>query len=646
MSKNGSITAFFKPVPKAASQPQTLTQSSRPSHSVTRIRTPSPPPSRAPASAAPPARSPSPSPPQIFTSPPAPPVPTVRDRNAVIQGSDEDDDYTSSDDDLPSLFSKPGAVRTTVPMAAPRRDLVCVTPRAKRTALEFHSSPLTINTKHRFDFKALLKHAEADNQLEASKQRIQSMQAAEEAAKAASAGASAGSAGGVSRVRSLHDTMLNVLSDADNSQDESKHKQLLRAVKRTESTDHRKWWHFFDRVVESDDGSSSIKARPIFPTSKATGVWSFLAPEEGRSALFEDGIPFSVQLRTNSLPDEIFLWVLKDLLAEGSRKLRQGYFRLLGVCGDQIERCIDADFIDRLFRTAGAPDRVFRPQLRATEQEYGRAGPYSPRDCTNLRSVLQVLIDTSHFLNYGAVERSVAILLRLGMDNIVREDQAVARDYQDALEWLVTAVPDKKWDNFCGQVCASLYNYAKDTTLRCDAAISIPLLCPRMVDLRRRLALVCVFEDTERGRSPPETTLNLPAVIERLNDDVFLINHHTADFFEVTALIELLGYAVGDGCPPPSNTKEFNTHVDSFVRRIRGIISRIPANAHSSARLEAIAVLKGLEKKLELVTRTRPKRSDAFGIVEEEREREVGLPKKQRLLEKFFQKKPRSTEAS
>jgi hypothetical protein len=323
---------------------------------------------------------------------------------------------------------------------------VCVTPRAKRTALEFHSSPLTIMPKHKFDFKALMKHAAADNALEASKQRIELMQAAEEAEEAAAASASRVSDG--LKPRSLHDTMLNVLSSAENSQDEGRHKQLLRAVKRTETTEHRKRWHFFDPQPQA--GSPSIKARPIFPKSRATGIWSFLAPDEGRSELFEDGIPYSVQLRTNSLPDAIFVWVLGDLLAEGSRKLREGYFRLLSACEDQVQRNIDIDFVDGLFKTAGAAEWVFQARSQAAEEEAGQGGSYSRKDCTNLRSVLQVLIDTSPFLRLEALERSVVILLRLGMDSIIREDQAVARDYQDAMDWLVGAVKDKEWDNFVG----------------------------------------------------------------------------------------------------------------------------------------------------------------------------------------------------
>ncbi|KAK4453517.1 hypothetical protein QBC34DRAFT_208811 [Podospora aff. communis PSN243] len=641
-SKNGSITAFFKPVPKPGSQ-QTLTHSSQPSQAHSRVRTPSP------ASAARPTASshrelPS-SPPDVFSPPPLPAPTVVLDRDTIIKGSDEEDDYTTSDDDLllPPIGSRPSA-STVVPMPPARRDPVCVTPRAKRTALEFHSSPLTIMPKHRFDFKALMKHAAADNALEASKQRIESMQAAEEAEAAAAASASLVSDG--LKPRSLHDTMLNVLSSAENSQDEGRHKQLLRAVKRTETTEHRKCWHFFD--PQPQVGSPSIKARPIFPKPKATGIWSFLASDEGRSELFEDGIPYSVQLKTNSLPDAIFVWVLGDLLAEGSRKLREGYFRLLSVCEDQVQRNIDADFIDGLFKTAGAAEWVFQAHSQASEVETGQGGSYSRKDCTNLRSVLQVLIDTSQFLRPEARERSVVILLRLGMDNIIREDQAVARDYQDAMDWLVAAVKDKDWDTFCGNVCSSLYNYTKEVTLRCDAASAIPLLRPKVVDLRRRLALVCIFEDPQKGYTPPETTVTIKSIIQRLHEPIFLIDRQRDDFLDMVALAELLGYAIGDGCPTPSGTEKFNQEVDQLAWTVRTLCSKIETTGHSSsARFDARSILQALEKKLQYATRTQPRAPEnIFGIgTGESRNTEVDLSRQQRFMERFVAKRGNATEA-
>src|SRR5690606_12600295 len=137
MSKSGNITSFFKPIPRPS-------QSAQPSTSAPET-SPTPPPPKPSAPSPPSLRSPSPLPALSSSSSPEPP-PTVRDRNAVIPGSDDedDDDFSSDDDVFPALFSKPSA--STLPLQTPSKDRgrISATPQAKRRALEFHSSPLTI----------------------------------------------------------------------------------------------------------------------------------------------------------------------------------------------------------------------------------------------------------------------------------------------------------------------------------------------------------------------------------------------------------------------------------------------------------------------------------------------------------------------
>jgi len=192
----------------------------------------------------------------------------------------------------------------------------------------------------------------------------------------------------------------------------------------------------------------------------------------------------------------------------------------------------------------------------------------------------------------------------------------------------------------------SLYNHITETSLRCDAASSIPLLRPRLVDLRRRLALVCIFEDPQRGYVPPEMTFNLRAVIDLLGADKFKIDRHHADFHEVAALAELLGYAVGDGCPPPDSKKQFNDEVDELARKIKVMWTNIQQQGASSAsRLDARLKLQNLERKLEHATRTRPPQMpNIFGITEEQEE--VDRPRQQLFMRNFLQGKKKSTEAS
>jgi hypothetical protein len=312
------------------------------------------------------------------------------------------------------------------------------TPKAKRRALDFHSSPLTINTRHKFDIKALLKHAEADTAIEESEQRAVALLAQ---------GSPTTRGNGISNgaPSTLHDTMLGVLSDAEGSQDEGNRGRLLQAVKRTEATVQRKEWHFFDR--QGPVNSTAIEVRPAFPKAEATGVWAFLAPERHRSEVFEDGLPFHVQSKMHNLPDEIFLWILHETSSVKARKLRDEYLRLIGACPDQIGRLMDQNLIAELFQDLGASERA----LAAASQPSGtlkQGAPYPEHDRIRLRTVLRILAETAHALKIQSLTRTMAILLRLGIDNVVREDHTVATDYQDALLQIVLAVPWRAWNNF------------------------------------------------------------------------------------------------------------------------------------------------------------------------------------------------------
>lgn len=363
------------------------------------------------------------------------PASTVRDRGAVIRGSDDedDDDFSSDDDEFPDLFSRPSS--STLPAQPARKDInILATPKAKRRAVEFHSSPLTINTRHKFDIKALLKHAEVDNAIEEGKQRTAAL-----LAQGSPAARRGGSADGAHA--SLHDTMLGVLPDLEDGQDTGGHQRLLRAVKRTEATMGREEWYFFDGQ------SQPQSTRPTFPTAEATGVWAFLAPEEHRSEAFEDGLPYNIQCRMQNLPDRIFEWVLSEVRHANSRRLRDEYLRLLSVCPDQVGRLLDEEAVLGLFRDLGASDRALAagPQSNGSS---GKGAPFPEHDWLRLQTVLCILTGTAHALKMQTLTRTLAILLRLGIDNIIREDQAVATDYQDALLQIVSAVPSGSWNNF------------------------------------------------------------------------------------------------------------------------------------------------------------------------------------------------------
>ncbi|KAH6630256.1 hypothetical protein B0J18DRAFT_95008 [Chaetomium sp. MPI-SDFR-AT-0129] len=615
MSNQGNITSFFKPAPKLPQSPVPVKETST----------------------APPPPSPSP-PPSSFSSSPPVPQPTVRDRNAVIQGSDDEDDdaSTSSDEDFPELFSKPLPAPTRpLPDQAPKKDVgIYTTPKAKRRVLEFHSSPLTINTRHKFDIKALLKHAAADNAVEEGELRTASLMAPKSPTVRRAAEPNGAQT-------NFQDAMLGVLSDPEDSQGEGARRRLLQAVRRTEATVGGKEWYFFDRRAPGD--SKAVKTRPPFPRGKATGVWSFLEPEEHRTEVFADGLAHNVQCRVGTLPDEIFKWVLSEAPVEKSKTLRDEYVRLLGVSPDQARRVLDENAVLGLFQDLGASERALGsgPQLDSYPED---GAPYPEQDRGSLQTVLRILSRTAYGLSTPALTRAMSILLRLGIDSVVREDQIVATEHQDALLQVAAVVPWRSWNDFCGEVSESLYNHTQEYTLRWNAVSAIPLLHPKLIDLRRRLALVFVYDDARRGFSSPDETFSIRSVIDRLDQaDEFIVDRTNTDYFELLALSKLLSVAIGDGSPPADNSgpeavKHYNAEVDELSQRIKFMWSNIhEQGAAYMSRLEVRVQLRDFERKLQHVVRTRPPpKEDIFGL--NGAKEDLDRPKQQQFMKKFFSK--------
>jgi hypothetical protein len=162
--------------------------------------------------------------------------------------------------------------------------------------------------------------------------------------------------------------------------------------------------------------------------------------------------------------------------------------------------------------------------------------------------------------------------------------------------------------------------------------------------LRRRLALVFVFDDPRRAFSPPEDTFSIRSVIDRLNQaDEFVVDRSNTDYFELLALCEMLSVAVGDGCPPSGNTsaeaiKQYNADVDELAHRVKFMWSNIhEQGAAYMSRLDARLQLKDFERKLHHVVRTRPPpKEDIFGL--HATEEDIERPKQQRFMEKFLSK--------
>ena len=457
-SQKTLITQWFTQVPKDLQRSRSRdspaqssqTQDSQPPGSEPQ----GPRPSSTPAQGSPQAEDSPSSSSQAFTPPPpsssplhlpSSPIPdqdekAPRGRDAVINGSDDEDDTSfSSDDDLPNLFAKPRTDE--VPRSATKGVAFnpCVTPKAKRTAISFHSSPLTIMPKHKFDMKALLSHAKSHDANEASAERMAGLLSeggtAEDAVPATKSGSKSGS--------TLYDTMMDVLSEAEGEDDEAERHKLLRAVKRTEALMDRKRWCFFNPTLDV----SWVFTRTPFPKDAAKGAWKCLADPKTRHHVFADGLAYAIQLKRGDLPDDIFLWVLNEIFYEKSERLSQEYSRLVGACPGHVRQYFDEDRLDSFFLGLGACHDALDPTARILGV-VDSSPPYSELNWSMLQSILTLLNRASSAMTVNSLIRIVSILLRLGIDGLVIENMAVRKEFSDTMENLILAVPIKSWDRF------------------------------------------------------------------------------------------------------------------------------------------------------------------------------------------------------
>ncbi|KAK3389069.1 hypothetical protein B0T20DRAFT_364242 [Sordaria brevicollis] len=675
MSKNAAITSFFKPAPRDSQDSQGSSQA--PQSSIPRspigaamspFEMPGTPGTRFRSSL--PIRSPVPPPysPLVLVSSPMKPKsavkPPPRDRNAVIGASDEEDedsDFMTSDDDFPDLFAAP---KTEVPVSRRPDGSPTKGPSKRVASAKVVISPINFNKKHKFDMKAIFKHNEAEKALADRERRVEQLMAEDEEEEEEQEKKKQVEALAVKKedTTTLHDDVLNMLSEAEDSQEESKKERLLRAVKRTEATSNRTHWYFFDddhgqKVVDD----LSIGFRNKFPQHAATGAWKALAPQKGRTDLIERGVAYHLQCKLQNIPDEIFIWIIDELPFVKTRRLREANLRLLGICHEQASPLLTPDRITQLFRTIGTPKRCLdTPPLDSDRKpDPGRPYNFDKQNWNPLCTVLRILAETAPGLSIDSLTRSTILILRLGMDPLIRRNPDVHSTFRQTFISLVEAIPSSSFDNFCYACCGSLYSLTTDPSLLSDALRSLPYQTPKLVNLRRRLALAFLFASASTSLLPspsydvvpsplqefslhdPSQTFCLPLLLSYLDiSPQFQLTRSSssADFFVLAAQTDLLRISIGDGNPPspplssassgPSTTTRFqktdpetkahNRQIDLLSARIRNLWSNIhdqSASAVEISRMEAKVKLKDLERKLEWAVRTKPvSRTNIFGV--------------------------------
>ncbi|KAF5228510.1 hypothetical protein FAUST_11024 [Fusarium austroamericanum] len=580
-SKNGNIMSFFKPKTKS------------PTPKATKSSTPDPPSS-----------------PMLPSSPLEQKAATPVKKNLsptpkrVIQASDDEDDFgASSDDSLEDISTMIGRGRPAKATQSPARNLFA-TPKAKRTAVEFRTSPLAIISKHKYDLKALAKDARQDNAITASSMRAKAFSDFEDQVDVQ-----------MTTDKASLDAMEGIVKN-NTGQDAQK---VMRAVKRSETGQSELRYCFF---------SQDYTLPPPNPAPKKfnKGHWKLLTKgdQKTREQHLASGVPLTLLHLQGGLPEELFDWILNDIYL--------------------IEHCITPQRLEELLYRFGASSELGQ---RDSELDVSKPGvePYEGRDWSPLSSFLSLLAAIPPYMSEDSVVYASQALLRMSMDRFLIYDIGLLTTYEITISILLEAIPQPRWDTFCFETCTLLHTLIKAQCIRTNALACLPLSKARAHEMRRRLAVVFLFDDPALGRCHPDDTVTIRGIIKRLDRSDFFVGPKT-DFAELQANIILLNIAVDDGSFAPSDDpeheKQFNKDIDELAVRLREIWRKINDSGMKLARTEAKSVIEWVEQRLAHSVRTRRKAKKSIFDLPGQKQ-DLCLPEQQNYMKNFLRKAPETT---
>ncbi len=353
----------------------------------------------------------------------------------VIQNSDDEgEDSDSSLEDLSALLAaKSSELRAKQAMNG-NTPSTPVASRHQASSVNFHTSPLPVLSKYKFDLKSLVSRAENHEAVEASSKRVKAMMASKDdddedmemsdhAAELA---------------KFPHGALLgSVVAGRD---DLEAHK-VTRAIMRTEATVTEKRWYFFDTHSKPLEQPQ----RTPFPTKTVPDTWKKeLVDPKTRYHTFVSGFAENMITFGKKLPDELFFWVLDEVCLEVNDTLRSSYQGIIKESTEQVHRLMDPVLVKKVFRTLGGSS--IGTDIAQKVVPISMLGdPYPKRDWTNLLSIIKLFGMISDSLHQKARTTVICMLLRMSVDHVVYENVDLLDSLQLTIRRLCKYTPEKDW---------------------------------------------------------------------------------------------------------------------------------------------------------------------------------------------------------
>ncbi|KAI1259854.1 hypothetical protein F5Y18DRAFT_407950 [Xylariaceae sp. FL1019] len=467
----------------------------------------------------------------LSSSPRTPPksAPRVYRPNEEIKGSDEEDE-SDSDDSIASITNALGYRARPSPH---RRDPnIFSTPQAKRVASygNVHRSPLTLQPKrHKFDMKALISHTKEHERTEESVRQANAL-----ISEADGHSDAEDESGLEDDPKRFEEAAQNFLID---DEDEGKVDKLRKAIKRTKEHSTRKQCYFFDAELPEK------QAKHPFPAKTAKGPWKCLSQASSRRQAFIMSLPHNLLKLGQTLPDELFLWLLEEVCTERNAELRMQYIDLVSLCDEQIGRLVTDMRLYGVLESMGGP-KYAREHCKLKSTTEARP-EYLARDWSGLNAFLQLMEGLASSLETASAISAVQLLLRLSLDPVVVS--VVREGHMLAMKALISnlALRRSRWDTACEAICSYVYENIPDLELRILPIQVLSCFSSHIIDLRRRLATETLFHTPGLGSKAVDPQLSFEKLYARLHEADFQ-PRHSSNFEQLRVLTMLLDIVINN----------------------------------------------------------------------------------------------------
>ena len=407
-------------------------------------------------------------------------------------------------------------------------------------------------------------------------------------------------------------------TDSDGEDQTSK---LLSAVERTEVFVSNKKYSFFqDGDLAGGDGQSLYTEE--YCGHDSTSRWSH---RESRSQDVLAGHAFHLA-KDSRLPDSLLKWMFYRVAIEKEDVLRNAYVEVLHQASPLWTRLnVSAKDIQMLFELLGARTTALEdgPILEAL---YAASTSHRRRKPAYLLSALNLLRALIADMDFAALGKLAALIVRLALDSDVMSNGSIATGVEEALSYLINIPSQEARVCVAERLLRDLPVQLREPSLQAELLSHIQPTTRFSARLRICFAHQFLFGgNTLIQWDDPASRISLPRITKYVHSSGFarLVHNASRDSGSITlrATTRLLDIAIADGDRPPLTSARkdrtyFNHQIDDLADAVGDVCaSIIDTGASHMRRTEAKEALRALHFRLLYSVRTEPRPvKNAFGV--------------------------------